>query len=106
MTTRTKTSLTLHFTLALVSGLLTSGLAQADDDELSVDGSYNAIFTQFDFVGQGNTLVVFQVTLQGPFELSIGGVTRTGTITFPHLLNIPTDNSPTEKFSECVASIG
>lgn len=75
--------------MALIAGYLTSGQAWAHDDELKVTGFYDVIFIRADFLGQQNNgLPIIDVALQGPFELTIGGVLRTGTITFPHIAKI------------------
>ena len=77
--------------MALMASVLSSGQAWAHDDELEVTGSYNTLFTQFEFLGQGDGLVNFDVTLQGSFVLMIEDVVRSGTITFPHILRVPVD---------------
>ena len=67
------TRLPLLAVMALIAGILTNGQAWAHDDELEVTGFYDTIFTQFNPIGPG----VASVELQGPFELTIGGVVRT-----------------------------
>ena len=70
--------------------LLTGNQAWAHDDRVNVTGFYDAIFTRIDFLS-GVDDVILDATLQGPFELNIGGVVRTGMFTFSHIANLEPD---------------
>jgi hypothetical protein len=80
--------------MTLIASFLTGGQTWAQGNKFDVTGSYTAYFTQFDFLADADGFLVFDVGLQGPFNLVIGGVPRTGTFTFPHILRIPHDGSP------------
>ena len=86
MTMKIRIALSLITVLALTAGfsLLINGQAHADD-ELEVTGSYDTLFTQFDVLGADDGFLILSNEIAGPFELTIGGVPRTGTLTFPHI---------------------
>ncbi len=63
--------------------------ARADDEgrdngeRVRVSGSYDAVFTQFEFLGVSDGIAHLNGEFKGPFELNIGGEVRTGTIVAP-----------------------
>ena len=77
--------------MALITSLLTGGQAWAQDNKFEVTGSYTAYFIQFDPLPDADGFFIFDVGLQGPFDLIIGGVPRTGTFAWPSILSIPVD---------------
>ncbi len=94
MTTRIRTVPPLLFVMALIASFLTGGQSWAHGNKFEVTGSYTASFIRFDFLGDVDGFIIFDVGLQGPFNLTIWGVPRTGTFTFPHIIRIPSDGSP------------
>ena len=94
MKIRSRSSISGLAAMVLVAGLIFSGQTLAQDNKFEVTGSYTAYFTKLDWLGQGQGFNVFDVCVQGPFNLVIGDVPRTGTATFPNIARIFFDGSP------------
>lgn len=95
-TKRPKLLAALVFTLAvaITAPFLLGVQASADDDDRKrqrVKGSYEAFFAQFDFLGVTDGFAHVNTESSGPFELVIGGETRTGQIIMPGMARLNPD---------------
>lgn len=88
----------LNSTMTILAALALISSTQAPGHEKSrVTGSYSAAFVQLALVNEHDGFLYFDVTIAGPFELTVGNMHRTGTVTYPHIAKIIADFADLEE---------